>query len=341
MSVTLPAYPLKSLRFPLPGRLVDYCDGPATYGAAEAFPRSTRWAAWVASDGVRMGQRSIVRAPADLQGSPSHVFPATRGVSIGLAFDGVGREITCLGAADGTFQIGHDAAGGLAIYGPFTGTTPKPFQTLQLERDASLGDVAVFYVKPATDPGKIFLRLQRDNYATEYTLNADTERPVERIQKVDTAEKYFLRLYGRTKTGIQVRLTSRAYDPFPMLASDPGAAIQAEATGGSYFLVVVSGGSVSDPGAAIQTLATGGAYTAVVVSGGSVSDPGASISALATGGVYFAVVVSGGSVSDTGATITALATGGAYTLTIVSTSPVSDAGATIQARATGGTYAPA
>lgn len=151
----------------------DICEvvGPVNFRVAQNATFATEWAAWIATDGVRLAKiaAGTVTPPTTAYGFKSDLFssaPATKHIS--LAFDQTGYEVIAWQHNDTTARIRKKTSGVVQTY-EFTGNDPILFfnGTVAIEaRLDGLSDVVCYYRKPGESV--IFARYQRDAFDTEY-----------------------------------------------------------------------------------------------------------------------------------------------------------------------------
>ena len=212
------SYPIppRETVFQRAGDVFDYCDGPVNESISQTTRWTTRWCAWVATDGVRYGRVADGGTKTDTGGTLTTLFTAGyRPTHLSFCFDQDSRPVMAV-QHDATTVLVAKFVSGTPTTFEFPGVTPLVFFDGVLVHDTPLTDVVCLYIKAAGDT--IFGRLQRNDFDTEYTLNADIKTVLSKLQKVDRLHalgRDWLALYAKDTVGRPCVYTSEAYPPWP------------------------------------------------------------------------------------------------------------------------------
>ena len=229
---------------------LDFCDGPEV----EAIPLVTEYerysVRWKArnDDGVF----SYARVGEDWSPAPAGLFPARvdGAESVSISFDANARPCFAFQLA-GNVELRRFVAGSPVTYS-WPGASPRLFFNGLLQPDIALRDVACFYLSA----GQVCARVQRDNFATEYTIanpsEPDGAYSLARLGATDRLGSYQL-LGAVTTAGTPLLLVSGLYEPWPYLARDAASA-SVSLRPLTHFRSVVDAGSYSDATAAAVSL---------------------------------------------------------------------------------------
>jgi hypothetical protein len=240
--------------------------GPFTEGSTQIQQYSTRWVAWVATDGIRYAKTGAM--PDDSYGQLTDLWdpPVPRPARFGFAFEQ--DALHCLAVDDG--------AGGIALRRKVSGTpteylwagkSPVLFYNGIVEADTSRTDLVCFYLN--ADGDEILARLQRDNFGVEYSLNDALTIAMEALLATDGFKiqgVLYQMIWGLSTDatgGRQVFFISPGYPPLPQVAQD-SLGLDAAMAAGVYFSPVVAAIAPGDQLSADQGL-VGGVYFAALI----------------------------------------------------------------------------
>lgn len=150
----------------------DICEvfGPLNRAIAQNGTYNVLWAAWPSTAGVRLLKATTpgaITPPDETHGYPCPYFtgPVVTG-HISLAFDQNAYEVVAYENANGTITLKSST-----VTATWAGKSPCLFYNGQVNVQARIDgttDVACYYLQAGS--GAIFVRFQRDNYATEYLI---------------------------------------------------------------------------------------------------------------------------------------------------------------------------
>lgn len=213
------SYPIPPREYPFQraGDVFDYCDGPVNESISQTTRWTTRWCAWVATDGVRYGRVADGGTKTDTGGTLTTLFTADyRPTHLSFCFDQDSRPVMAV-QHDATTALVAKFVSGTPTTFEFPGVTPLVFFDGVLVHDTPLTDVVCLYIKAAGDT--IYARIQRNDFDTEYTLNADIKTVLSKLQKVDRLHalgRDWLALYAIDTKHRPCVYTSEAYPPWPV-----------------------------------------------------------------------------------------------------------------------------
>lgn len=196
-------------------RTVSYCDGPAVAGVAEDARFTARWAAWVSKSGIRVGKYSSVTPPSETLGYKSHLYPNTKPKHLSIAFDHNGWMTIAIEKTETLIELKRFVGPNLTDIDTrsWSGQSPIMFNNWLLFfdlADPNEFDMVCFYLKDAS-PDTIFVRFDRDNYATEYELNYALPSELDYLISVDRYLGLQQIMLAKTKRGDDATLTSDVY----------------------------------------------------------------------------------------------------------------------------------
>ena len=295
---------------------LDFCDGPDVEGIPNQYVYdrwSVRWVVEMADGEFSYGKVGGQLLPAPVELFPS---PVSGAIGVSLSFDANARP--CF-----AFQVGDSVEvrrfiAGLPVTYSWPGQGPKLFFNGLLQRDSGLRDLVCYYI----NAGKLYARLQRDNFGVEYVLMDHTSTAglgaLSKVSKVDRgsaedASRNWLAAMGAD--GGFLLLRSAPYPPWPVLAQDSCDILTALSGSGDYELVAVESGPYSDS----ETITLGlgeGDYQALVVTIAEASALAASV-ALSGSGDYGLVVVGSGPYADSQTATAGLSGSGDYALVVI------------------------
>jgi|SRR5690606_37671810 len=310
----------------------DYCWGPTSEGQAdeaytpdvrgaiETIPYPFRWKTFFDPD---TGLVYIARVDLEFQLANSQLFPSPLQVEptaqISLCFDQNARACYAFEKNTTTIELRRFVASVVTTVN-WTGTSPKLFYDGLLQQNVNQQDFVCYYL----NAGNICIRVQRDNFLTEYVLATPTSTPT-RITRVDKQDDCVV-VWVLCENGRYI-YRSAQYNPWPLLAGDKlGATLQAPT--GEHIEVIVPAGFYADAlGAEVQVPT--GTYLDSIVSSGPYEDALGAIVDSVTG-EYVLIIADGGSYLDElGATLTSVE--GEYIETIVTGGSYEDSmGMTVQ-----------
>lgn len=316
----------------IPKATVDYCDGPEVMSTAQPDRFLTRWAAWQASDGIRIARTDDVESPDGLVGSLSGLFDGETTTHLSMCFEQNSQPVIAIQKDATTIEIRRFVDDEINSF-EFTGTDPLMFFNGILVFETGDTDAVCYYLDSTRT--KVLMRAQRDNFGIEYTVAEGWSEPITKLQKVDrvVARAY---IWGNhqgddRKSSRQVVIRSQLYPAWPGRAFDE-ASLTTGLLDGAYVFAIVEGGdqaesaalaggfldgtyfdaAVSDSESEAASLTAGfedGAYTDVVVDADG--SEAASLTAGFEDGIYTIVIVLGATNSES-ALITAGFLDGTY-----------------------------
>lgn len=193
--------------------LVGYAFGPFNTGSPP--PWDARWAAWVATVGIRVTKASFITPPADTTGVASSLFPEVTpsplkvtigftsknqmGIAIQKAENG-GIQIKWFKSSEG--DIGSVSFSGVS---PVLFGNPLVFRSL----DTTEADLVLYYLRPEV-PTSIFARFERDDFSVERIINANLPVDIVRLI-ISEADGRKQKLYAIDSIGRDVTFTSPEY----------------------------------------------------------------------------------------------------------------------------------
>jgi len=252
--------------------------GPDTLGIGQPAHYTAPWTLWFSSSGVRIVKKASVMEPADNVGDECEVFADELRNHLTACFDQNSRPVVAVENHDGTVELRKQQAGVETRF-IWTGRQPQLFLNWEVLYYSGESDVVCFYLK---DDGRtLFARMQRDNFAVEYEVNA-LHCTLASLTEARSASQRVI-LTGKTIGNRDVTLTSRLYPPFPALASDTGEATVALVSG-SYVQAVFTVPATVDEAEGTATL-FGGAYT-LALEQAAAADAGEGTTALPEGDYY-------------------------------------------------------
>jgi len=194
----------------------DYCDGPEVEAEPGTVRWTTRWCAWVASDGVRYGRVDAGGTRTEGGGELCALFdPGAAPTHLSFCFDQDGRLVAAIQHDATTVQVIKYVSGSPTTF-EFAGLTPIVFYNGVLLHDTPICDVVCLYLKAAGDT--IYARIQRNDFDTEYELNLDLKTTLSRLCKMDAIQalgQWWLALYAIDTKHRPCVYTSEAYPPWP------------------------------------------------------------------------------------------------------------------------------
>lgn len=218
-------------------RTVSYAAGPVTAGVLEAHKYTTRWAAWVASAGIRVGKFSSITPPADSSGEVSALFPTTKPTHLSLGFNRAGLMAIAIQADDTNITIKRFTdTGGTVATKEFSGTSPilwNDWLTYYDLDDPAGYDLVCYYLKSGA-PGTLFARFERDGFTAEYTIHTGLPADIGYLLSADVFESFREQLLGIAPDGKYITFTSDQY----FLHKTEVLADETSMDGGLYFLSV-------------------------------------------------------------------------------------------------------
>lgn len=231
--------------------------GPDTLGVGQPGHFTARWTFWFGSAGVRIVKKAAVFDPGDAMGEPCEVFTDELRNHLSACFDQNSRPVVAVENADGSIELRKRQAGSETRY-LWAGRQPQLFFNWQVLYYSAESDVVCFYLK---DDGRtIYARMQRDDFAVEYTMNL-LHCDLQSLEEV-IADSQRVKMFCRTTGGRAVTLTSRLYPPFPATGRDAGY-LSATLVSGGHIQAVFPVQAEADLASGAITL-FGGAYTLAI-----------------------------------------------------------------------------
>lgn len=195
-------------------RTVSYCDGPVTVGVLQPDKFTTRWAGWVASQGVRVGQFGAIVPPADHSGFTSTLFPTTKPAHLTLGFNRAALMAIAVQKDAGTITLRRFTdTGGTITTKEFAGTSPILWNDwlLYYDLDNPTGyDLVCYYLKP-TATGVLYARFERDGFNAEYTVHSGLPADVSYLVSAEVFESFSEQMLAIAPNGDFLTFTSDPY----------------------------------------------------------------------------------------------------------------------------------
>lgn len=188
--------------------------GPAvTGGAVHPPPWNTKWAAWISDNGIRVGQSALVVLPNNQGGSPSALWSNNpTATQIALGFDPAGLIAIALQTDATTIKVRwFTDPSGVFDQAEFNGFSPAFISNapVAVSDEPNYPDLALYYLKEET-PRVIYVRLERDSFATEYQINSDLQANMSALINGYISGGMGV-LYGRDSVGRDVTLKTAPY----------------------------------------------------------------------------------------------------------------------------------
>ena len=293
-----------------------WCDGPEV----EAIPLVTeyerygvRWRAVCSS-----GKFFYARSGQPLGAAPVELFPEAEDLTgcseVSLCFDANARPCFATVVA-GTIQIRRFVAGTPTTYA-FAGSSPRLFFNGLLQPDNTIRDVVCLYLRGR----QLRLRVQRDNFATEYTIANPTQPSgayhLARLGHTDAVGSTQC-LGAVTTAGTPLLLRSGLYPLWPVVEVDSGTATVTIGDDGACTEIVLTRSESDVLGTASVTLNADGACEEMILTLSESDVLGTASVTLGADGACEEMIVDGGTYPEpVGAAIT-LGADGACEETIV------------------------
>lgn len=190
---------------------VSYARGPLNTG--DVLPWITSWAAWVSSSGVRVAKLPFITLPANGTGTASAFYGTSKPPKVSINFASNGQIALAIQKTTQSIEIKwfKDSSGINIGAATFLGTSGVLFQTglIPHDEDGIQNDLAVYYVRREV-PRTIFVRVKRDDFATEYVLNQNLQADISQLLAVE-AQGAKIVLYGRDDIGRDITLYTADY----------------------------------------------------------------------------------------------------------------------------------
>ncbi len=157
---------------------ISYFLGPEDQ-TAPTLPFNTQWAAWSATESIRVGKESVVTLPGDGLGAQSHLYFNTTTTKLSGAFANDGFLMIAIQKTAGTIEIKKYNSLTIpqdSIYTKeFNGFSPALVNTgLAFSNETEEGPETVCYYLHAGDPRTIYCRFLSDGFNQERILNPQT-----------------------------------------------------------------------------------------------------------------------------------------------------------------------
>lgn len=279
----------------IPQTTIDFCDGPLFLSIPQDDQYTTRWAAWQATDGIRIARRDSIARPDGLVGTLTGLYDGETVERLSLCFEQNAKPVIAVERSGGVIEV-RRFVGASPVSFFFAGKTPLMFYNGVLVAASGDSDAVCYYLDDAGT--QVLMRVQRDNFATEYVVAEGWASPLMAINKVDRKlSSVFIWGYRQAdnrKDSRQVVLCSGQYGSWPNRGLD-SAGLSVSFASGVYYSTVVGLENNSED----STISIGfldGAYQSIVVSD-SEDDAGVS-SVTFESGAYTLVVVTDATPND-------------------------------------------
>jgi hypothetical protein len=265
---------------------VAYTFGPATTGGDK--PWDTRWAAWVGKNGIRVGKLAYV-LPGSSAGSSSTLFPTSKPTKLALGFLTNGLMAIAIQKNEESIQIKwfKDDSGDVDSIGDvsFVGQSPVLFQNgliaiTDSESEEEENDLALYYLR-SSEPRKIFLRLERDNFAIERIVNDKVQTDLTTLKSTEK-EGYKQLLYARDEFERDVTFYSPDY---AIMVDGDEADLDISFERGVYVETAVSVDAGTEE-ATLSLAITDGVYNAPIVDAGTLTGDAGTLTLSFSAGEY-------------------------------------------------------
>lgn len=309
-----------------------YATGPTNLHVVQSDPYATRWAVWLGSTALRIGRAAddSITPPYDGFGQPSQLFPTGKPntTHITLAFDQTSREVVAW--QDATTETVHLRRwnNGVVVNVSWPGKSPALFFNGTIAKQARIDgetDIAVYYIR--TGQNLLFMRMERDNFLTEYVGNPAPGKPLVLLRSTEITG--FIHEITALDSGFRVmKVRTPAYpqpihvepvSPFVTLEPYTESVVPSVSMSGDYHNVIRDGGVW--PEVVNIPVVLFGAYTSEII-----SPPGPLAEAASVGvglsGSYDNVSVPPQTTGEQ-LTIDPLLFG-AYTLAVITVSPITE-----------------
>lgn len=303
----------------IPNAVADYCYGPEIYGVPD-YPDQpfTRWVAWKAADGIRILKNPPTPfQPSSSTGALSGLFDGdTDYTKLSIAFEQNGLPVIAVERSD-KIELRRFVGDVPVAFEWSVGKSPLVFFNGEVEYETPLTDAVCYYLSP--DGDKIFVRVQRENYATPHEMNSSLNASLDRLTKVDRVGERVV--IWAMSTGslrsevVQSVLISQLHDLWPVRFQESSSQ-SISWSGGLYVLQVIPAPSQSDSASQSVTWVGGDYIEPIIPEDVGVEEASQFITL--QGGSYDAVIVNADPVSDS-ANQSVTWVGGEYELVIGAT----------------------
>lgn len=310
------AFPLKR---PLTRGAINFCMGPFVEGSTQIQQYSTRWVAWVATNGIRYAKVTAGVLLDDTAGLLTDLWiaPVPRPAKFSFSFEQDALHALAIQSNPTTIALRRKVSGVPTEYS-WTGKSPVLFYNGIVEADTSVTDLVCFYLNAAGT--KLLVRIQRDNFGVEYELNTDLTTVMAELHQTDAFKisgVLYQLLWGMNTVGRQVAFVSKPYPPFPEFASDQ-LSLDSGLGSAVYFSPIAQAFAPGDQLSADNGLASGIYFDMVIeaAAGDSVSmDSGLG------SGIYLDVIIEANAPADSASSDSALDSGVYFLQSVVSNAP--------------------
>lgn len=295
---------------PVPRPQVSFCDGPDIVETSQTYQFRKRYMFFVTSEGIKYKEFTPpATAPAGGTLAGLYDSDATGYSKIYGCFDVSAFPAIAIQKTSTLIEVSRYNGGTPTAYGDFSGLSPLLFEIGIIDTGSGNNDLVLFYID--SDGEDLYARFQRDNFATEYTINSSLE-PLASLDAIDGIGQYVV-IWATSKEGKIVTLRSQLYAPAPVLIED-SLSFTPTFLSGAHTSVSVDGGTHADA----LTLDVGmesGLYFPVILIEGPFTDS-ISISGAFESGSYDATILEEGPFTDAATLLIAFQSGD-YTEVVV------------------------
>jgi hypothetical protein len=226
---------------------VSYALGPYYKGIPQ-FPYTSVWAAWVATEGVRVGKFSHVVPPANTTGEPSNLYPTTKPTQITHGWNAEGMLAIAIQKTPTTIELKRydDTSETVSTFN-WNGVSPALFYAaLVVKNPPTPGGLVCYYLNPDS-PKVVYARFEADNFATERIIMPEVRVPLARLIGT-TSHGAKLVLYALDDQGRDVTLTTPVHPPAPHEAMS----LDVTFVDGAVLFLAVDGGTFDEDAATLD-----------------------------------------------------------------------------------------
>lgn len=220
---------------------VSYSDGPLYKGVDEGAYMLNRWAAWVATAGVRVGKVWPVTLPGDNLGDASALYPQTKPTHLTHAWSSEALLAIAIQKDEDTIELKQyiEDDGEIATY-TWEGQSPVLVNSAAVVKgDPSEGGLVCYYLKE-DKPRIIYARFERDDYATERVVMPELRVPLVRLIRASSFQTK-MQLFALDDQGRDVTLTT----PIHPGRFDDAADLAVGLVGGAIYNLAVNRGEIA------------------------------------------------------------------------------------------------
>lgn len=190
---------------------VSYSRGPSTKGDPTK-PFLASWAAWVATQGIRVGKFQTVVPPANGDGDASALWPTTTPTRLTHAWDALGLLHIAIQQTATTIKVRYytDDEGNIQEWN-WSGKYPAAVYSGLVDKgDAPSGSIAIYYLRPER-PYVVYARFSAEGYANERVVMPELHIALARLIGAEALADGRIALYAVDTPGRDVTLYSPVY----------------------------------------------------------------------------------------------------------------------------------